>query len=95
MTPHERFIDLIGTLIGLIGATQNAGAMLSIRKVGGRTHFMMLGLVWGFCNMLFSPLMMFMKPINSKQDSESQLTTVYGWTEVFYLIVICSGIVSF
>jgi drug/metabolite transporter (DMT)-like permease len=69
MSSNEKLIDIIGSLMALFGATQNAGAMLSIRKVGGRTHFMMLGLVWGLGNMLLSPLMMYMKPIRNHHDT--------------------------
>jgi len=100
MSSNEKLIDLIGSLIALFGATQNAGAMISIRKVGGRTHFMMLGLFWGLGNMLLSPLMMYMKPISSyddslTQDTQGTLTTVYGWQEIYYLAIICGALVSF
>ena len=70
--------------------------MLSIRKVGGRTHSMMLGLVWGLGNMLISPLMIYMKPISNLEDSltKSSLTTVYGWQEICYLSIICGAVIS-
>ena len=48
------WLDFFGSAVALFGATQNAGAMMSIKKVGGRAHFMMLGLSWGLSNCFFS-----------------------------------------
>jgi uncharacterized membrane protein len=48
--------------------------------------------------MLLSPMMMYLLPItnvNSSNNPEAGLTTVYGWRELSHLAIICGGIVSF
>ncbi len=72
--------------MALLASIGNAGAMLSIRKNAGRTHFMMLGIVYGLTNMIGSPLFMFTLP-------KTSVTTIYGWTEVLYLSFIMIGMV--
>lgn len=101
----ESWADFIGTIVAIMGAAQAAAAMLCIRKVGGRTHFLILGLVWGFANSLFSPLFMFALPFSGGNTSitaddgllinDGPLMTVYGLYEIRHVTVIGIAIVFF
>ena len=51
--------DLIGCLSAFGCSVFTAGAVLSIRKVGGRAHFLMLATSWAIWNAILSPLLLF------------------------------------
>ena len=86
---REWWLDILGCSLALIGALGNAGAMLSIRKVGGRTHFLMLALIWALFNSVFSLTLMF-----ANGDSGFQSTS-YSWNELRYLILAVLGVAFF
>ncbi len=55
----DYWVDILGCLSAFGCSMCTAGALLSIRKVGGRTHVLLLGFSWALWNSLMSPLLMF------------------------------------
>ncbi len=85
----EWWLDLLGSGLATFGALNTAAAMIAIRKVGGKAHFLMLGLVWGLCNALFSLTIIFFT------GNEGFQSTHYTWNEVKYLTLASLGVTSF
>lgn len=85
---REWWNDIIGSTLAVVQAILNAGAMISIRMVGNRVHYMMLGLMWGLINALFSLMLMLL----SGQGSH---TTEYGYNEIKYVSLSCLGTTVF
>ena len=52
--------DLLGTLIGFVGAIMSALAYISIKRFSGRGHTLFMPMSWGIGNALGSPLLMFL-----------------------------------
>jgi drug/metabolite transporter (DMT)-like permease len=51
--------DLLGSFSAFCCSLFTAGAVLSIRKVGGRAHILMLGFSWAIWNSILSPLLIY------------------------------------
>jgi drug/metabolite transporter (DMT)-like permease len=49
--------DIFGSIMALSCAIFTAAAMISIKKVGGKTHVLMLALSWSISNTMLSPLL--------------------------------------
>jgi drug/metabolite transporter (DMT)-like permease len=77
---------LLGCLSAIGCSIFTAGALLSIRKVGGRTHMLMLGTSWSIWNSLLSPLLIYQ---NSTDVERSIHFKGYTFQEVVLIGSIC------
>ncbi|CDW76863.1 drug metabolite transporter superfamily [Stylonychia lemnae] len=87
--PFEESVDYkqypyetIGSIFTLFGAVTSAGAMISIRSLGGKVDSLLMTMYWAMGNALFSPLNLGIKIANE------EMTTEYGWFEIFRVLCI-------
>ncbi len=68
----------------MLSAIFIAISMLSVRKVGAKTHILMPGLSWALANTLLSGFFIF-------GPQKTSMTTTYTSYELFHLSIICLG----